>query len=178
MRRAAWNVATVLYCVFCALVNLAAAQTPQLCADLETTSTGTENYARMCGVNANAACEATASSVLASQYIASIAVDGVLSSDGTDLELAFISQNEIGWWRVDFGITRGVQRVYLRNPWSSSNWGYMRNIVIRVGTPPTPSRRTHRASCATRATPRLSWPTHAPRVPPVNTKWRLETKIV
>ena len=62
MRRAAWDVAVLLHCVLCTLATLASAQTPQICVDPATTSTGTENYARMCGVNADAACGATVSS--------------------------------------------------------------------------------------------------------------------
>jgi len=144
MRRAAWNVATVRYCVFCALVNLAAAQTPQLCANPTNTSTGTENYARMCGVNRNAACVATVSSAfeLGNTVFGppSQAVDGVLSSAGNSgYQGAFLTNVEIAWWRVDFDITRHVQRVYIRSVFNPNLWEDMHRIIIRVGNGETVS---------------------------------------
>jgi len=137
MRRTASNAATVLYCLLYALVTLAAAQTPQLCANPTITSTGTENYARMCGVNADAACEATASSTYGKTWHwgPEIAVDGVLSTIGGGYDEGFLTDfvAERAWWRVDFGTQRHVQSVYMRQIWDSGYWGGVNNARILVG---------------------------------------------
>ena len=137
MRRAALNAATVLS-LLCALVTLAATQTPQLCANPTTTSTGTENYARMCGVNASAACGATVNNDEGKTWHGppGVAVDGVLSSAGTGFRLGFFTKGVAGsrhWWRVDFGTQRHVRRVYVRRVWDNTYAIGMNNAQIIVG---------------------------------------------
>ena len=154
MRRAAWNVATVLHCVLCALVTLAAAQTPQQCADPTTTSVGTENYARMCGTNRNVACGVKASSSMDLSWHgpATLGNDGILSSAHGSFAEGFFTQFEVGWWRVDFGTPRRVQRVYIRMTSNANSYYYLVDSVIRVGDTDSHSANT---VCGTMSTVQL-----------------------
>jgi len=98
-------------------------QVQQQCANPETTSIGTENFARMCGADGGVgACPAT----LSNQKVdipgeiyggPGVAVDGLTPGPAAGTQLDYFhtpcgTSNE--WWRVDFGVSRRVQRVEIR----------------------------------------------------------------
>jgi len=79
----------------------------QPCATPAATSTGTANFARMCGPSFNASCAAAASSTLDdSELAAAAAVDGDL---GTRFHTECTGSPE--WFRVDLGVRRKIASV-------------------------------------------------------------------
>ena len=108
----------------------------QQCANPATTSTGTENFARMCGATGNVGCGATASSTLSAQDLPpSVAVDGVYSAstDTGHQKIFHTAVSGVNWWRVDFGTERRVQRVYIRNRFDPLYHVQLNSAEIRVG---------------------------------------------
>ena len=95
----------------------------QLCANPSVTSTGTQNFARMCGAGGGVgACTATMINRYPNnnneQYGGpEVAVDGIKATFNVQVQGQFFHTTHISnsWWRVDFGVSRRIQRVQIQN---------------------------------------------------------------
>ena len=128
MRRTAWT----LLCLGLLITDKVVCVQEQ-CTNPTATSMGTKNFARMCGVSENNNCGAIASSTWSDTPPPSAAVDGIYSSSADSGHQNIFHTLANGWWRVDFGVQRRLQRIYIRNRFQAATHHALNNAQILVG---------------------------------------------
>jgi len=131
----------------CLLVCSVDAQIQQQCANSLVTTTGTQNLARMCGADGGVgACTTTMINKYPNlnheQYGGpEVAVDGIKATFSVNVMAQFFHTTHIAnsWWRVDFGVSRRIQRVQIQNRQDGGTLHRLSGAQIIVGDSTTVS---------------------------------------